>query len=80
MITTGTRVRYELESRGVHVIVEGEVITTTASRFAVVRPDDGGAAISLPVTDLEPLSAEIIPFCRGMRGRAALPDDGGRAA
>jgi hypothetical protein len=73
MITEGTRVRCDLESRGAHVTVEGEVIATTASRFAVVRPDDGGAAISLPVTDLVPLSAEIIPFCRAVRGREDGP-------
>lgn len=64
IITKGMRVRCELESQGRTVEIEGRVEGLQGSRFAEVSLGLGGATISLPTADLEPLSAEVIPFGR----------------
>ncbi len=64
MITTGTRVRCELESRGRIVTIEGRVTKTHGARFADVALGLGGTEITMPVGDLEVLSATVIPFRR----------------
>lgn len=64
MITTGTRVRCELESRGRIVTIEGRVTKTHGARFADVALGLGGTEITMPVGDLEVLSAEVVLFRR----------------
>lgn len=76
MIKEGMRVRCELESRGRIVEVDGRVVRLHGTRFADVALGMGGSEITLPTTDLEPISATIIPFGRRVADRFWLLPEG----